>query len=56
VKFLAHRKPPPISCLQKPARVLLFASVLSLFAVFGLLFAEAWLINLKIEQTLEKER
>jgi ligand-binding sensor domain-containing protein len=52
MKFLASRK----SRLSKPARVLLFAAVMILFAVFALLIVEAGFIYRKTDRNLEKER
>jgi ligand-binding sensor domain-containing protein len=56
MKFLASRKTSVKARLPKPARVLIFAAVLSLFAVFTLLVTEAGLIYRRTEQTLENER
>ena len=56
MKFLANRKNFIKSCLQKPARVLLFIAVMFLFCGFVLLVAEARFIYQKTGQTLEKER
>jgi hypothetical protein len=56
MKFLASRKNFIKSCLQKPARVLLFIAVMFLFCGFVLLVAEAGFIYRRTEKTLEKER
>jgi ligand-binding sensor domain-containing protein len=52
MKFFTNRK----SRLPNPARVLLFAAVMFLFAVCVLLVTEAGFIYRKTEQALEKER
>src|SRR5205085_2431086 len=56
MKFLANRKIFAKACLPKPTRVLIFASVMILFAVLTLLIVEAGFIYQRTEQALEKER